>query len=402
MTLGFGRPPLAVYACDPDKSRGRLFPQPPSPTRTEFQRDRDRIIHSTAFRRLQYKTQVFVYHEGDHYRTRLTHTIEVAQISRSIARALRLDEDLAESLALAHDLGHSPFGHPGEDALEEAMAPFGGFDHNAQSLRIVTKLERRYAEYDGLNLAFETLEGLVKHNGPMLRETEGRFRPARGDDLPYAVRAYSALQDLDLHTHAGLEAQAAAIADDIAYNAHDVDDGLRAEMFTLSDLSEIPLIAETLEEIGERYPGLEQGRVAHELVRRLITMMVEDVINGSIGRIEDLNPDSLQAVRLCGETLVRFSPEMDAFDRQLKKFLFARMYREKRVEAVRHEAQKLILDLFGLFFNSPEKLPGEWKPVEPVDEDRLARRVCDFIAGMTDRFAIDTHRSLFDRTPALR
>lgn len=403
MTFGFGRPPLAPYACNPDLSRGRLFPQTSSPTRTEFQRDRDRIIHSSAFRRLQYKTQVFVFHEGDHYRTRLTHTLEVAQISRSLARALRLDEDLAESLALAHDLGHSPFGHPGEDALEEAMSPFGGFDHNAQSLRIVTKLERRYAEYDGLNLTFETLEGLVKHNGPLIRSQPNEAAASfEREELPFAVRAYGELQDLELATHASLEAQAAAIADDIAYNAHDIDDGLRAGMFTLSDLSHIPQIQTILQEINQRYPGLDSGRAAHELVRRIITMMVEDVINSSIERIGALTPNSLEDVRQCGSTLVKFSPQMELFDRSLKKFLFAAMYREKRQEEIRKDAQSIILDLFQYFFNSPAALPGEWKPQEPFEEDRLARRVCDFIAGMTDRFALETHRSLFDATPTLR
>ena len=264
----------APYATNPDQSRGRLIDEPPSRTRTPFQRDRDRVIHSTAFRRLKHKTQVFVHHEGDHYRTRLTHSLEVSQIARSLARTLGLDEDLAEALALAHDLGHPPFGHTGEDALHACMTPFGGFDHHAQSLRVVTELERRYATFDGLNLTWEVLEGLVKHNGPLLPRSEAGSH----DDLPFAIRVYAERQDLELWSHAGPEAQAAAIADDIAYDAHDVDDGLRAGLFALADLRAVPFLREILGEVEDRHPDLEQSRAIHEVMRRMITAMVEDVI----------------------------------------------------------------------------------------------------------------------------
>jgi dGTPase len=287
----------APYACDPWESRGRLYPEPVSPTRSDFQRDRDRIIHSSAFRRLKHKTQVFVYHEGDHFRTRLTHTIEVSQIARALARSLGLDEDLAEALALSHDLGHTPFGHTGEDTLDECMAGYGGFDHNAQALRVVTRLERRYAEYDGLNLTWETLEGLVKHNGPLLdRNGSPTVRYAeRG--VPLAILEYNAVQDLELSTHAGGEAQCAAIADDIAYNAHDLDDGLRAGLFQVEDLQGVPFLGDILRDIDERYPGLETSRRIHELTRRVITRFVEDAVAEADRRIKVLFPGSADAIR---------------------------------------------------------------------------------------------------------
>src|SRR5688572_14756468 len=286
----FGERWRAPYAGDPYGSRGRLFPEAVSPTRSEFQRDRDRIIHSSAFRRLKHKTQVFVYHEGDHFRTRLTHTIEVSQIARALARSLGLDEDLAEALALSHDLGHTPFGHTGEEALDACMEGFGGFDHNAQALRVVTRLERRYAEYDGLNLCWETLEGLVKHNGPLYDEL-GRPNlryAARG--VPLAIEEYNAQHDLGLGSHASGEAQAAAIADDIAYNAHDLDDGLRAGLFSLEDLREVPFLQDILSEVDGRYPGLETSRRIHELIRRVITRLVEDVVAEGDRRIAALAP----------------------------------------------------------------------------------------------------------------
>ena len=292
--LGYGAQPRAPYATDPDKSVGRLVPEPESPTRTPFQRDRDRIIHSTAFRRLKHKTQVFVYHEGDHFRTRLTHTIEVSQIARSLARALRLDEDLAECLALAHDLGHTPFGHEGEDVMDVCMAPHGGFDHNAQSLRIVTLLERRYAEFDGLNLSWETLEGLVKHNGPLTGADGTPLGKFAETGLPFAIRQHAQKQDLRLDTWPSAEAQAAAIADDIAYDAHDLDDGLRAGLLSLDQLGEVPFFADILAEVDARYPGLEEARRIHEIVRRSITRMVEDVIGEAVRRLERLAPQSVE------------------------------------------------------------------------------------------------------------
>ena len=399
----FGERWRASYACDPWGSRGRLFPEAVSPTRSEFQRDRDRIIHSSAFRRLKHKTQVFVYHEGDHFRTRLTHTIEVSQIARALARSLGLDEDLAEALALSHDLGHTPFGHTGEDMLDECMAGFGGFDHNAQALRVVTRLERRYAEYDGLNLTWETLEGLVKHNGPLL-DWEGRPTlryAARG--VPLAILEYNALQDLELATHAGGEAQAAAIADDIAYDAHDLDDGLRAGLFRIEDLREVPFLATLLEEIDARYPNLDLSRRIHELTRRVITRFVEDVVAEGERRISGLAPQKAEDIRQAGDTMICFSRGMKEADASIKRFLYARMYRHPDVMRVRAQADDVLRDLFRRFKAEPELMPEEWQADLPREgEPRLARRVADYIAGMTDRYAILEHRRLFDVTPDLR
>ncbi len=393
----------APYAVDPGLSRGRLFPEPPSPTRTPYQRDRDRIVHSTAFRRLKHKTQVFVYHEGDHYRTRLTHTIEVSQIARSIARSLRLDEDLTECLALAHDLGHTPFGHTGEDALDAAMAAYGGFDHNAQTLRIVTNLERRYADFDGLNLAWETLEGLVKHNGPMtLRDGSPCGRYA-GKPLPHAIRVYQPIQDLELHTWPSAEAQVAALSDDIAYNAHDLDDGLRAGLFTLADLRELPLLGDFLNEIERRYPNLEESRIIHELVRRLITTMVEDVITLASGFFETERPASVADIRQADKAVIRFSDTMVAADQAIKGFLFPNMYKHPNVVPIREDADRMVRGLFAAFYDDPEKMPAEWRHnLAGLSPERLARRVCDYIAGMTDRYALAEHRRWFDETAELR
>ena len=399
----FGERWRASYACDPWGSRGRLFPEVVSPTRSEFQRDRDRIIHSSAFRRLKHKTQVFVYHEGDHYRTRLTHTIEVSQIARALARSLGLDEDLAEALALSHDLGHTPFGHTGEDTLDECMAGFGGFDHNAQALRVVTRLERRYAAYDGLNLAWETLEGLVKHNGPLL-DAEGRPTlryAARG--VPLAILEYNAQHDLELSTHAGGEAQAAAIADDIAYDAHDIDDGLRAGLFGIEDLREVPFLDGLLGEIDGLYPGLELSRRIHELTRRVITRFVEDVVAEGDRRIAALAPGTAEEIRRAGDAVICFSKEMREADAAIKRFLYGHMYRHPKVMKVRAEADDVLRDLFGRFTAQPELMPEEWQADLPKeDEARLARRVADYIAGMTDRYAILEHQRLFDVTPDLR
>ena len=399
----FGERWRAPYACDPWGSRGRLYPEAVSPTRSEFQRDRDRIIHSSAFRRLKHKTQVFVYHEGDHFRTRLTHTIEVSQIARALARSLGLDEDLAEALALSHDLGHTPFGHTGEVTLDECMAAFGGFDHNAQALRIVTRLERRYAAYDGLNLTWETLEGLVKHNGPLL---DGDGKPtlryeARG--VPLAILEYNAQQDLELATYAGGEAQAAAIADDIAYDAHDIDDGLRAGLFGIEELREVAFLDELLTEIDGRWPGLELSRRIHELTRRVITRFVEDVVAEGERRIAALAPHKAEDIRQAGDTMVCFSREMREADAAIKRFLYARMYRHPKVMKVRAEADDILRDLFRRFKAEPALMPEEWRTDLPEgDEARLARRVADYIAGMTDRYAILEHQRLFDVTPDLR
>ncbi|MFZ1814182.1 MAG: deoxyguanosinetriphosphate triphosphohydrolase [Rhizobiaceae bacterium] len=401
--ISHGRDWLAPYACVGRLSRGRLFAEGISPTRTPFQRDRDRIIHSTAFRRLKHKTQVFVYHEGDHYRTRLTHSIEVAQIARSLARALRVDEDLAEALALCHDFGHTPFGHTGEDALDELMKPWGGFDHNAQSLRIVTKLERRYAEFDGLNLSWETLEGLVKHNGPLTDvEGEGLSGP-----VPEPILEFNALYDLELSRHASLEAQCAAIADDIAYNAHDLDDGLRAGLFQLDDLGSLPLVGEILAGVRELYPTLDSSRTTHEVVRRQITSMVEDVISETQRRLDRFQPESVRDIHDAGTTLVSFSGRMAEAEKAIKAFLYTHMYRAPGVMVVRENAKRIVADLFGAYFSGEAQMPNEWgidwkATAGRLAEAKRARLVADFLAGMTDRYAIAEHERLFDETPDLR
>ncbi|SNY93652.1 dGTPase [Cohaesibacter sp. ES.047] len=401
--IGFGAQPRASYAVQPSESRGRLYPEASSPTRTDYQRDRDRIIHSSAFRRLKYKTQVFLYHEGDLFRTRLTHTIEVAQIARSIARALSADEDLAEALALSHDVGHTPFGHAGERALDSLMKPYGGFDHNAQSLRVVTSLELRYAEFDGLNLSWETLEGLVKHNGPVTdREGNGVGR-YQESGVPWGIRTYAEQQDLMLWSYASIEAQAAAIADDIAYNSHDIDDGLRAGLIHLDQLREVPLVGEAYREVSEKYPKLDETRTVHEIVRRLITRMVEDVIKTSMDNLARIKPQSTADVRAAGETIVRFSDAMAKAEAGLKAFLFGNVYREKHVMRVMHNAEQVLKDLFEAYFEKPESMPLEWQSdLDGCAETVLARRVADYVAGMTDRFAILEHRRLFDVTPDLR
>ena len=393
----------APYACDPAASRGRLYPEEPSPTRSPFQRDRDRIIHSSAFRRLKHKTQVFVYHEGDHYRTRLTHTLEVSQIARALARSLGLDEDLAEALALSHDLGHTPFGHTGEDALDDCMAAFGGFDHNAQALRVVTRLERRYAAYDGLNLSWETLEGLVKHNGPLL-DADGRPTGRYAQKgVPGAILEYNQAQDLRLATHASAEAQAAALADDIAYDAHDIDDGLRAGLFSIEELAAVPFLAALLGEIDARYPGLEPPRRIHELIRRVITRFVEDAVAESERRIDALAPGDADAIRQAGAPVVAFSGTIAAADAAIKDFLFAHMYRHPRVMAVRRDADAILRDLFARFCAEPDAMPEEWRRgLAGANAARRGRRVADYIAGMTDGYAVLEHRRLFDATPELR
>ncbi|MEN3930923.1 deoxyguanosinetriphosphate triphosphohydrolase [Microvirga sp. W0021] len=397
----FGERWRAPYACDPANSRGRLFPTDTSPTRSEFQRDRDRIIHSSAFRRLKHKTQVFVYHEGDHYRTRLTHTIEVAQISRAIARSLGLDEDLAEALALSHDLGHTPFGHSGEDALNRCLKSYGGFDHNAQALSIVTRLENHYAEHDGLNLTWETLEGLVKHNGPLLNKDGTPTERYKVSGIPQLILDYNKQQDLWLDTYASGEAQAAAIADDIAYNTHDIDDGLRAGLFELDELREIPLLNALLDEIDSRYPDLSTERRGHELTRRLITRFVEDVVRESDLNLAALNPKSADDIRHASKTQVTFSAEMHAADQAIKGFLYPHMYRHERVMSVRKDAENIVESLFRHYMEHEGDMPEEWQ-VQTQDMPQKALQVANYIAGMTDRYAILAYQRLFGSVPSLR
>jgi len=393
----------AVYATDPAQSRGRRNNEPASPSRNAFRRDCDRIIHSAAFRRLAHKTQVFVYHEGDHYRTRLTHTLEVAQIARSLARALGLDEDLAEALALAHDLGHPPFGHAGERALDESLAGFGGFDHNAQALRIVTDLERRYADFNGLNLSWETLEGLVKHNGPLVDRAGVAVGRHTRQGAPAPIIAYSKIQDLELWTYASSEAQVAALSDDIAYDAHDIDDGLRADLFTLDDISEVSLVGNILREIDAKHPNIEPARRVHETVRALITRMIEDVIGETGRRVAMLNPRSAAEVRDAPRPIVGFSPTMEKADREIKGFLYPRMYRHDRVMRVMADAERVVRDLFAHYTEAPADLPQEWgEGIVGSDVSKRTRQVADYIGGMTDRYALVEHAKYFRETPELR
>jgi dGTPase len=386
---------LAPYASHPEESRGRLHPQEDSATRTAFQRDRDRIIHSTAFRRLQYKTQVFVYHEGDHYRTRLTHSLEVAQIARSVARALGLNEDLAEAIALAHDLGHTPFGHGGEAALAEAMSAFGGFNHNEQTFRILTGLEHRYAAFDGLNLTWETLEGTVKHNGPLIG---GPLVDAAGESaraVPETIATYCRTWDLELASYAGPEAQVAALADDIAYNNHDIDDGLRAGLFSVADLNELPLVGAIFAEVRRRYPETDEARLINEAVRRLIDGMVNDLLAETRDRLAAAGPASADEIRGLGAPAVAFSEEMRKNDRALKDFLFGRMYRHEKVNRKTEQVQGVVRVLFAHYLAHPQALPSDWEAgAGAAGSGRTARLVADYIAGMTDRFALDEHRKL--------
>jgi len=380
---------LTAAAVQPHQSRGRLHIEPEAETRTAFQRDRDRIVHSSAFRRLNYKTQVFVYHEGDNYRTRLSHSLEVAQIARSISRFLGLNEDLAEALALAHDLGHTCFGHAGEDALQACMAEYNGFDHNAQALRIVTKLEHRYVGFDGLNLTWETLEGLVKHNGPPVRD-------GGPDNIPLAIQEYVAEHDLELARHGSAEAQVAAVADDVAYNAHDIDDGLSAGLFTLKDLEDIPLIGPIVLEVQKSFPEMDDRLRIHEIVRTLIGAMVNDVFEETATRSKRLAPKSADHVHDLGESLVGFSHVMKNNDKALKGFLFPNMYRHGRVMSMTSQAKLVVSDLFELFHKEPSQLPEDWQiNMDGPGGLKTARRVADYIAGMTDRFALEEHHRRF-------
>jgi dGTPase len=395
--------PRSVYACDPDRSRGRLFGEPPSKTRSPFRRDCDRVIHSTAFRRLKHKTQVFVFHEGDHYRTRLTHSLEVAQIARALARQLGLDEDLTETLALAHDLGHPPFGHAGERALDACLQAHGGFDHNAQALRVVTSLEHRYPDFDGLNLTWESLEGIVKHNGPLTERSGAAVGRYRDHGIPTGVSDYIGTYDLELWSFASLEAQVAAIADDIAYDAHDIDDGLRAGLFTVDDLRVMPLAADMIADIARHYPGLDDDRRGAELVRELISRLIGAVVSEARRRLQAAQPKSVDDVRNHGEVLIAFSADVEEAEAGIKSFLKLRMYRHPRVMRVMGEAEQILFDLFARYNEVPDDLPPEWRPLDGSDsESDRARRIGNFIAGMTDRFALTEHQRLFDLTPDLR
>ncbi len=387
---------LKPYASQPFETRGRLFPEKLSTFRSPFQRDRDRIIHSSAFRRLKHKTQVFVEHEGDYYRTRLTHSIEVAQVARTLAGALGLNEGLAEAVALAHDLGHSPFGHTGEDALELLMAPYGGFDHNAQALRIVTKLEKHYADFDGLNLTWESLEGLAKHNGPVMGPHADPKKHPADAPLPYALKEVNDQFDLELYTFASAEAQVAAIADDVAYNHHDLHDGLRAGLFTAADLMELPLTGPAYEEVDRAYPGLDPHRRDHEALRRIFGYMVEDVITIATNRLESAKPETAQDIREMDRTIIRFSKPFFQNLKAIKSFLFKRMYRAPTVIKERERVTHMVNTLFPLFMKQPELLPEEWRhEVELAQSDtELARIVLDYVAGMTDRYAIQEFERL--------
>lgn len=378
-------PDAAVpYASRPAESRGRLYPEELSTFRSCFQRDRDRIIHSSAFRRLKHKTQVFIEHEGDYFRTRLTHSIEVAQVARTIAGVLGLNEELTEAVALAHDLGHPPFGHTGEDALQGIMAPHGGFDHNAQAIRIVTSLERHYAEFDGLNLTWETLEGIAKHNGPVVAP------------IPYALAEYDEMHDLELGTHASAEAQVAALADDVAYNHHDLHDGLRAELFSTDELSELPLLSGCFQRVDELYPGLNYYRRRHEALRRFFGLLVENVVAEARASLARLAPRSADDVRQAGRPIIGFSPDVRKDVQVIRTFLFHRMYRAPEVVAMRAKVTQIVRELFPLFMARTDLLPKQWrKDVEAAaNETDLARIVLDYIAGMTDRFAIEEHGRL--------
>jgi dGTPase len=384
-------PPRAPWATDPARSRGRLHKEPESPTRSPFQRDRDRIVHASAFRRLKQKTQVFIAHEGDHFRTRLTHSLEVAQIARSAARTLGLDEDLAETIALAHDLGHPPFGHSGEDELDACMADFEGFDHNAQTLRVLTKLEIRYPLWDGLNLTWETLEGVVKHNGPMVTPQRAFAK------LPLAIREYASAHDLELGTWSGPEAQVAALADDIAYNNHDIDDGLRAGLFSVDELIALPFVGDMFRTVRDEFPDVSEDRQVAEAVRRLIGARIRDMVEETQRRAARAKPQRAEDVRAMDHAIVAFSDEMRAHETALRRFLMTKMYRHYKVARMRSQARRVINELFHVFVREPETLPDKWRArTQGANAPETARVVCDYIAGMTDAYAVEEHRRLFD------
>jgi dGTPase len=387
----------ACYAASAVAGRGRLHPEPACPTRSDFQRDRDRVVHATAFRRLTHKTQVFIFHEGDHYRTRLTHSLEVAQIARTVARQLRLDEDLAECLALAHDLGHPPFGHAGERALDRLMAPFGGFDHNVQSFRLVTRLERKYLGFDGLNLTWETLEGLLKHNGPPAAEDDPAARR-----VVHALRHFDRVFPLDLGRQASAEAQVAAVADDIAWHTHDIDDGLRAGLLTFDALEDVRLVAPLVRR-AEASVG-DTARRIYAITRQLITELITDLVRASARRLAELRPGHPDDIRAAPHAVVGFSHEMRAALGELRRFLYGRLYRHPRVEAVMTAAEGVIRDLVLRYREDPGAMPANWAAAAAgaAHERHRERIICDFVAGMTDRYAMVEHRRLFDATPELR
>jgi dGTPase len=372
----------AALAALPRRSRGRLHPEreaEPRGPRDIFQRDRDRIVHSVAFRRLRHKTQVFVAPDGDHYRVRLTHSLEVAQIGRTIARALGLNEDLTEALCLAHDLGHPPFGHAGEDALSAALADAGGFDHNGHTVRIVTRLENPYPGFDGLNLSWEALEGLAKHNGPVA-------------DPAWALAEANGEWDLELGGWPSLEAQVAAIADDIAYDNHDIDDGLRSGLLDLDELVALPIVTRLWDSIAERYPGLSPDKRQRALVRDMIGTMVGDVLEETWRRVADSGVESIDAVRSAGRALAGFSEPLAAEERELKRYLYARLYNLPRLAPIRREAQRVVAELAAAYRADPSLLPPDWQ--RAGDDRAQARTIGDFVAGMTDRFAIARHEEL--------
>ncbi len=392
----------AVYACRPEETRGRLHDEPPSKTRSDFQRDRDRVIHSRAFRRLKHKTQVFVANEGDHYRTRLTHSIEVAQVARSLARSLNIDEDLAEVGALAHDLGHTPFAHVGEEALKECMEPYRGFDHNDQTLRVVTQLERRYPRFDGLNLTWESLEALVKHNGPVLS------CGMKKTNLEVTLMELAEQTDLKLETYASVEAQAAGIADDIAYNAHDLDDGMSAGFFALDDLLHLPMIGDIIKDKRKTFLECEDRILRAEVIREIMGQYILDVMRESRGRLADLNPKSVEDVRGADRQMIDMSDDLKVVDKQLRKFLFDRFYLNTDMSRVRTSIYKVIQDLFAAFLENDRTLPENWRsridavPKGWSDEDWRARVIADYIAGMTDRTALKEHKEMFDPYKLIR
>ncbi len=373
---------LASYASDPEKTKGRLYPEDPTPYRNEYQRDKDRIIHSNTFRRLQYKTQVFINHEGDHYRNRMTHSIEVSSLSRSLARDLKVSEDLAECIALAHDCGHTPFGHAGEDALDECMKDFGGFCHNAQAIKLVTELEKRYGSYEGLNLTWEVIEGLAKHNGPYIK------------NVPIAIRNYDLAHKLHLDQYSSLEAQVAALSDDITYNCHDLEDGIRADMFDIEDLQEIYLLCPIVENVLKKFPKLNKSRQIFEIVRDLAHLLIEDVLKQTKEAIKVNNIITSDDVRLLQKPLVTFSSDVERCIAEIRKFLFKRVYKNPRVILIAYKCKKVVSKLFEIYFETPECMPYEWQQRAEGGDKFKARAIADFIAGMTDRFAIKELSSL--------
>ena len=381
---------LCAFASRSFESRGRMINEAKgSSTRTDFQRDRDRIIHSAAFRRLKHKTQVFIYHEGDYFRTRLTHSLEVAQIARSCARALGLNEDLSEAIALAHDLGHTPFGHAGEDALNEMMVPFGGFDHNEQTIRVVTHLEERYAGFDGLNLTWETLEGVVKHNGPI----KGNIRPT--------IAELNKSYQFQLDSFASAEAQIANLSDDIAYLSHDFDDGLRAGLLSLKEISDLPVVGQILSNIARDWPDLQMGRLAHELTRQLISYFVEDMLAQSRAHIENYKPQHADDVRYLSQGLIVFSDKAADELSNLKAYLFKHMWRHYKVNRMTSKARRTVRQLFTVFMEETNLLPHDWQDKLSGDETQKARIIGDYVASMTDRYALLEYERIFDQGPIL-